>query len=1023
MNKYIVPNSMSWNPSPVLGTANWQGSPQVATKNQLLSSVSGLYADLQDLSGFDFQNLNVSTLTVRNWISAPVLYVSTIRADNVDISGIAIDASGILFAPLLSSQSAVINNITNVSVMSFSFKPTFTGNIQVSFDLGLGQAIGGFLAGLGAAVGGAFIGVGTALGLAIQGAEQGIATMIAGRPQNFITNNTYETINFTSQLQVSTLGNAYPVYSTIFRTVSSVSANQVPGREIFTSSFFYPGQICIRSVSDPINLITGDSNLNTSTIQSFGQWTPLEGLEPTNVVADSVSTNKLSTGSLFADIGSILTLDSYSAAFSNLGVAQSASMNYQAPLQFQTGATNYAAFVGDLNRLYCYNTTGWIFSQEANVEMGSLYVGSNANESLLNISSIYSQGQIRTVDFYASTITAEQITAVSTLFITSTNIEVVTSTQTVVADNLFVTNASIANFISSFSFTTGVGNPSGPFDINKNYSLTSTSYNGVSSLTNNILNYQMNLEIQDQTSFNLNIAETQFGVLYKLSPTNVEQWASTLMIFNDYQNPGGIELPVASVFQQAGLTGTFDIQTQYNPNTPGYYSAFSIVQDWIPGSEFSTFSTFLSVSGPNVPNPPLVYQRYTIGPSGWITSIVNSPVPYETLNSNIFQITQDINDVTIATTDRLNLEAGEIFFKGAVNLNDINVNTFNTNTLIVDCNATIQNATVSSMETFYANFSSIMTNRGDILPQISQLWTSNYSPPSALSSIVNTLSTSLLHSEFNAIVNRPFLTTSLGANNDITLSKLGYWLVNGVPRTDNYALGTIVVYPIDNTSRIFTDNAGFGLASNLQVVNLSNASANNIGLYINFPSAVINIPANSATTLYWNNSTSNWQNITYAPWTPLTDPTQVDITQGYNWLQLASPSTIFNSNVTIGGTLSMTGKTITTFQMTWNHDITTATQHGFGAVQVQDGNGNLYSASQWRMVHSVYECYLNSAAYAMNSWEVSPAVDGNGNYILNYSLWFTTTMITTFQMYFWVDVVMYPREMVNAQPAKNWGNI
>jgi len=45
--------------------------------------------------------------------------------------------------------------------------------------------------------------------------------------------------------------------------------------------------ICIRSVSDPFNLITADSNLNTSTIQSFGQWVPLEGLEPTNIDADS----------------------------------------------------------------------------------------------------------------------------------------------------------------------------------------------------------------------------------------------------------------------------------------------------------------------------------------------------------------------------------------------------------------------------------------------------------------------------------------------------------------------------------------------------------------------------------------------------------------------------------------------------------------------------------------------------------------------------------------------------------------
>jgi L-rhamnose mutarotase len=75
------------------------------------------------------------------------------------------------------------------------------------------------------------------------------------------------------------------------------------------------------------------------------------------------------------------------------------------------------------------------------------------------------------------------------------------------------------------------------------------------------------------------------------------------------------------------------------------------------------------------------------------------------------------------------------------------------------------------------------------------------------------------------------------------------------------------------------------------------------------------------------------------------------------------------------------------------------------------------------MVYSVYEINLNSVAYAMNAWELSPAIDGNGNYIINYSIYYTSPMAITFQMFFYVDVVMYPREMVNVQPNKNWGNI
>ena len=682
----------SWNPSPFINGANWSGNSQLATKNQLLSTSAGFYEDLKD---FNFSTISVSTLNVPNWISTSKLYVSDIVGANIDISGIIFDASGLLYAPTVSSTQGIFN-ITNVSVMQMTFKPTFTGNIEVTFDLGLGHAIGGLLAGLGAAVGGGLIAVGTGAGLAIQGAEQGIATIIAGRPQNFINNTTYETINFTSQLQVSTLGNAYPLYSSIFRTVSSSAANVVPGREIFTSSFFTPGQICIRSVSDPFNLVTGDTQINSSTIQSFGEWIPLEGLEPTNIVADSISTLNLSTGNLFASLTEVDDIIGYSGQFSNIGVSQTASLAYQAPLTFQTGATNQAAFEGYLNRLYCYNNTGYIFSGAGGTtQSASLYLGQNPNESLLTVSSIFSQGNIQANTGFISSLTVNNLTVLSS-FSTVYNVTTlnILSTGIVETDVLNAQYASISSLAPFQFFSTQIGNPYGTFDITKTVSFVSTNYNAVSSLTNNILNYTLVEEVSDQTSFNLNIAETQFGVNYILSPANEAQWNSTLMIFNDYQNGGSVTLPVAQTFINSNLTGTFDIQTQYNPATPGYYAPFSVVQTWIPGSEYSTFSTFLQLSGPDPPSPPpLGTWRFTIGNTGWIQSVETNPAPYETTNSNIFTITQDINDLTIATTDRLNLQAGEIFFKGQVNLNTTNVgnayaiNTFASNGYISDLNA------------------------------------------------------------------------------------------------------------------------------------------------------------------------------------------------------------------------------------------------------------------------------------------------------------------------------------------------
>ena len=678
---------MSWTPSPSYGSANWQGNAQLATKNQLLSTSSGFYEDLKD---FNFSTISVSTLTVPLWISTPILYVSDIQGANIDISGITIDSKGIFNAPV-------------ISVSSMNLKG-FELGLDVSFDFGLGQAIGGVVGGLGAAVGGGLIAVGTGAGLAIQGAATGAATLIAGRPQNFISQTNYETINFTTQLQVSTLGYASPVYSTIFRTVSSVSADQVPGREIFTSSFFYPGQICVRAVSDPFNLISGDSNLNTSTIQSFGQWTALAGLEPENVIANSVSTNYLSTNGMFAGVADVDFLEAYSGVFSNVAVVQQQSVNYNAPITFKTGSGNFGSLIGDLNRFYLQTTNGFIFSDYgSSTEGGSLYIGSNADESLLNVSSIFSRGSIQANSAYFSSIVAETLTVVSTINLTSTNVENVTSTATLQANTAYIEEAYISS-ISSFRFNTLLGNPTGPFDITKEISYTSTSYNQTSSLTNNILSYTMTANLQDQTSFNLNIAETPFGVQYTVTKANVAQWGSTIMIFNDYQNSGTVTVDFPAIFSTNQLTGTFDLQTQYSPDAPaGYVEQIYVIQKNPSGQGFSTIAQ--NASGDNPPLPVALNNwRFEIGPTGWVESVENNPAPYETINSNIFTVTQDINDVTLTTSDRLNFTAGEIVFNGTVNLNTTSV----ANQFAV--NLTASNAYISTLSTGFLTASNITVN-------------------------------------------------------------------------------------------------------------------------------------------------------------------------------------------------------------------------------------------------------------------------------------------------------------------------
>lgn len=704
---------MSWNPAPTIGGANWQGSQTLATKNQLLSSVSGLYNDIQDigLSSITVGDLKVSTLTVANWLSAPIINVCTLHAQAIDISGVALDPSGVIVTNAISANQALFN----LQILStLEFKQTIQTNINVSLDLHVGEAISGALTGLGFLLFEALLGLGAGIGAALQGLGNGLAAMIWGRGGNttYINNNNYELLGGSTQLQVSTLGNTFPVYSSIMRLVSSSGAgNQVPGKEIFVSTLFYPGQICIRSVSDPQPMMTINSNINTSTMQQFGEWVPLTGLEPENIIGNSVSTNFLSSGNAYIDLARIEDVIGYSAQFSNIGVQDSLSLNYIAPLNFATGTPNSAAIVGYLNNLYFYTTTGFIFSAGGAQQNAALQLGQNSHESILTVSSIFSQGSIQTQTLYASSITAESLTVISSVNVTNTNVANVTSTQIIEANKIYANFADIST-LAPFFFSSSLGNPNGPFDIAKYDSIVSTSYNQVSSLQQNILNYSLNIAVQDEPSFNIG-DPGPLGVTYSVTPANISQWASTQIVFNGYQGPGGIDLGWVG---QWGVTpgdvggaapggATFDVFYGPSPVQQYQYSAPFYLTEQSNRSYPVGLSTFYQQPNPNLPYPVTFTARMTLPPivggtrSGWWQMTTPCPAPYQTSNNNTFQIYQDINDTYITATDRLHLQAGDILLDGALGVSNLNIQ-----------NATITNLTGGSASFLTVNSVSSITS-------------------------------------------------------------------------------------------------------------------------------------------------------------------------------------------------------------------------------------------------------------------------------------------------------------------------
>ena len=695
----------SWNPSLTIGGTIWSGSPNLVTRNQLLSSIIGIEDTFSASTISTFQ-----TLRATEWMSTPVLYVSDIQGATIDISGIQINQNGVFNAPL-------------VSLSSMNMKG-FDLGLDVSFDFGLGKAIGGIAAGLGGLVGGGLIAVGTGAGLAIQGAEQGIATMVAGRPQNFISQTNYETINFTSQLQISTLGDAYPAYSTIFRTVSSVAANQVPGPEIFTSSIFYPGQICIRSVSDPFNLITADSNLNTSTIQSFGQWTPFTGLEPENIVANSISTYKLSTNSLFASLAETDALTSFTVATSNLGVGTQANFNFNAAAVFDLGSSGDALIVGDINQWNFQTNQPIVFSQIGDpgiLTPGAILTLGTGAESILQISSISALGNIQANSGFISSLVVNDLLVLST-FSTVFNITAydILSTSIVTASLVSTLNLQ-AKYIAPFTFSSILGNPIGPFDINKYDNVISTTYDQISSLTQNIMNYSLTAQVQDEALFD--IGDQPLGETYKVTPQNVNQWGSTIIQYSGFQGAGavdfgwvgqwavspgqtqGVNLPQGATLDifvnpnnSVGATGNFFIQQESNNAYPAGVSTFFQIPNYDPGQGNSNQYKFRATL------PPVVGGIR----SGW-WELSNGFTPYTTSNNNTFQIYQDINDTYISATDRLHLQAGDIRFDGSVSFSNFNINNINASN-ITTSNFFNSLAIQSTIQATNINTSTIIAN-------------------------------------------------------------------------------------------------------------------------------------------------------------------------------------------------------------------------------------------------------------------------------------------------------------------------
>lgn len=242
------------------------GNLILAAKNSVLISslaVSSLIAGTIISTAINTATSYTATL----FMSTPILYADSISS--IGISTNTIQAVTGNFSTLnvstLNAPSFVASTLSTIAIdAKFTLTSTLslTGN-PTNIDLGLGDVIQGLVGGaatqaLGAGLGGA-------------GLITGAAALVTGRTSGGVNPNIFQTINGSTQLQFSTIGQAV---SSVFLTTISPDPLTTPGLETSTTINVAAGTYCVRSVGDPLYITN-----NVSSIQMFGQWVPV--IQPT----------------------------------------------------------------------------------------------------------------------------------------------------------------------------------------------------------------------------------------------------------------------------------------------------------------------------------------------------------------------------------------------------------------------------------------------------------------------------------------------------------------------------------------------------------------------------------------------------------------------------------------------------------------------------------------------------------------------------------------------------------------------
>ena len=473
--------------------AQWNGSPQYATKTQLLSTASVLQTEIDDIISGGGVNLWANFPAVNNvnmagfsllsttTVSTMNLNVSSINGASINVGGIVINNSTITNGGTTINGGNITNNNTTTSdttkskTYTVSDVVTSAGAAIDSITDGV-EALGGvFTAAEGAAqIASVAYGVGT-IASGVQAANGVVdlatkgASLFTTRTTNTIsgpagpsgqTTSVYETINGTTQLQFSTLNIAT---TTVFRTTDRTNPNQKFGNETFISTIIPAGTKCARSVSDPLQfqMISTQLISTNNFLQSYGQWTAiLNNDDNLNANSASISTLTASNANLKLINNSITitgsNLSNVGQFYANNGIfgnaigvtanAQVGSLTSLGAVSGTSGSFSGNVGVNNLTAVGAVNGATAVFS--GSIQGGSLYTPNNTVTGTLTVTTAAGMGSLVVSGAAsANSLTVTGTAAAATVNATTINTTGVTTSGAVSTNSL----STAVSFISSIN--------------------------------------------------------------------------------------------------------------------------------------------------------------------------------------------------------------------------------------------------------------------------------------------------------------------------------------------------------------------------------------------------------------------------------------------------------------------------------------------------------------------------------------------------------------------------------------------